>query len=125
MNTTNQGSTCPVCHQPISETAKFCPQCGCQVSAAAVDFTWIAAMQERIRRAKDNDFSYTMLAAVGALIGVTIPFLMHFVLHYTMDTLSWLLTGVGLLFFIGGWAGLWYDERKVKKLIQELEKRQK
>jgi len=59
---------------------------------------------------------------MGVLIAAAVPFSMRYLLHFTMDTLSWLLTIAGILLFVGGNFGLWYDSRKVKKLVEELEK---
>ncbi len=116
--------TCPTCHNQVSETAKFCPECGTQLTAAASDSAWIAAMQEKIKHAKDNDLAYTIFAAVGAVTAIVIPFVMRFILRFSMDTISWLLTAVGVLFFIGGYFGTWYDDKRVKELIKQLEKGQ-
>jgi hypothetical protein len=58
---------------------------------------------------------------VGLVITMTIPFVMRYVLHFTMDLWSWLITGVGILLFVGSCIGMWYDNRKVKELIERLE----
>lgn len=42
-----------------------------------------------------------------------------------MDLLTWLLALVGILFFIGSVAGIWYDGKKVKELTEQLENGQK
>jgi uncharacterized membrane protein YvbJ len=117
--------TCPNCNIQISETAKFCPECGIRLSTAASDLAWIVAMQEKIKNTKQNDLTYTICAGFGAAIAILIPFAMRFILKYQMDLLSWLLTVVGILFFIGGVVGIWYDDKKVKELTEELEKGQK
>jgi len=88
----------------------------------APDAAWIAAAQERIKHAKENDLTYTILGVVGVVTAIAIPFIMRFVLGFIMDTFSWLLTAVGILFFIGGYLGTWYNGRKVKELIEQLEK---
>jgi endogenous inhibitor of DNA gyrase (YacG/DUF329 family) len=125
MKTTDPIPMCPICHNQVSETAKFCPECGARLAAADLDPAWVAARQEEIKHAKDNDLSYTIFSVVGALIAVAIPFVMRFILKYTMDPLSWLLTIIGILFFIGGYVGVWYDDRKQKALIRQLEAGQK
>ncbi len=122
MSAINQMHTCPSCHNQVSETAKFCPECGTQLTQGASDSAWITAMQERIKHAKDNDLYYAIFAAVGAVTAIAIPFVMRFILKFRMDTISWLLTAVGILFFIGGYVGTWYDDKKMKELIKQLEK---
>ncbi len=125
MSAINQMHTCPTCHNQVSETAKFCPECGTQLTTVAPDSAWIATMQERIKHARDNDLYYTIFAAIGAITAIVIPFVMRFILKFQMDTVSWLLTAAGILFFIGGYIGIWYDDKKVKELIKQLEKGQK
>ncbi|MFH1382545.1 MAG: zinc-ribbon domain-containing protein [Chloroflexota bacterium] len=114
--------TCPVCHNKVSETAKFCPECGTRLTGGTANSAWIAAMQERIRHTKENDLYYIIFAAVGAVTAIVIPYVTRFVLRFRMDGISWLLTLVGILFFIGGFLGTWYSDRKVKELIEDLEK---
>ncbi len=121
MSTVEQMIRCPVCRKQISEKARYCPECGARQSTADADAAWIAAMHEKIGRAKESDLYYTVLTTVGIIIAVVIPFVTRYILHYTMDTLSWILTIAGILFFIGGYAGMSYDERRVKALIKELE----
>jgi RNA polymerase subunit RPABC4/transcription elongation factor Spt4 len=116
---------CSNCNIQISETAKFCPECGIRLSTAASDLAWIAAMREKIKDAKQNDLTYTICAAFGVAIAILVPFAMRFILKYRMDLLSWLLALVGILFFIGGAVGIWYDGKKVKELTEQLEKGQK
>jgi cation transport ATPase len=82
----------------------------------------MAAAREKIKRAKENDLTYTILGVVGVVAAIAIPFIMRFVLGFSMDTFSWLLTAVGILFFIGGYLGTWYNGRKVKGLIEQMEK---
>ncbi len=125
MSSINEIHTCPVCHQQVSGTAKFCPECGSQLNTVASDSAWIAAMQAKIKHAKENDLSYTIFAALGAVVAIAIPFVIRFILLFRMETIGWLLTAAGILLFIGGYAGIWFDDRKVKALIKELEQGQK
>jgi predicted tellurium resistance membrane protein TerC len=81
-------------------------------------------MQERIKAARHNDAMYNLIAVVGIIIAVAIPFIMRFVVHYTMDIWSSLLTIVGIVLFVGSIIGTWYDNNSVKKLIEQLEKGQ-
>ena len=83
--------------------------------------TWVAAMHERIDHARDNDLFYTIFALLGALTAIVIPFVMRFVLRYNMDAWSWTLTIVGVILFVGGYAGVLFNEKKAKDLIRQLE----
>jgi len=114
-----------MCHSQVSETAKYCPECGAGLTTGAPDTAWIVAMREKIKHAKENDLTYTIFGVVGAVTAIVIPFVTRFVLRLHMDTVSWLLTIVGILFFIGGYAGTWYDKKKVKELTEQLEQGQK
>ena len=125
MSATKQIPTCPICHSQVSETAKFCSECGTELIPEAPGAAWIAAMQEKIKHAKENDLYYTIFGVVGAVAAIVIPFITRFVLKLPMDITNWVLTGAGVLFFIGGYAGTWYDGKKVKELIRQLEKGQK
>lgn len=117
----NQMVSCPVCKSEIIASAKFCPECGTRQPGAAVHTAWIAAAHEKIAHARDNDIYYTVVGAIGALTAIVVPFIMRFVLKYNMDTTSWALTIAGLVFFIGSYIGILFDERKMKSFIQELE----
>lgn len=118
-------ATCPVCQSKVTEKARFCADCGTQLATAASDRAWIVAMQERIRSIRHNDVAYNICIVVGVLIAVAVPFLMRYVLHYSMDNLSWMLTIVGIVLFIGGFGGAWYDDRKVNRLLEQLAKGQR
>ena len=117
-------SVCPNCNGQVSETAKFCSECGMGLTPGAPGAAWIAAMQERIKYTKENDLYYTIFGVLGVVAAIVIPLLTRFVFKLHMDTVSWLLTGVGILFFIGSYIGTWYNGRKVKELIGQLEKGQ-
>jgi len=112
---------CPVCKTQLKSSAKFCSECGTRLAAVSPEPTWVAAMHERIDHAKDNDLFYTIFAVLGALTAIVIPFVMRFVFKYTMDPISWSLTIVGIIFFFAGYAGILYNEKKAKDLIQRLE----
>jgi len=116
-----QTITCPVCKTQLKASAKFCFECGARQAAMMLEPTWVAAMHERIDHARDNDLFYTIFAALGALTAIVIPFVMRFVLRYNLDVWSWTLTLVGVIFFIGGYAGVLYDEKRLKDLIRQLE----
>ena len=42
-------TNCPVCNSKVDEKAKFCSECGVQLSNAPSERAWIVAMQEKIR----------------------------------------------------------------------------
>lgn len=118
----NQTVICPICKCDTSTTAKFCPECGTRQSAVVVDPNWVAAIHEKIKHARDNNIYYTVLATIGGLAAILIPFLMRFVLKYTMDMTSWLLTVFGILMFLGSYIGILVDDRKMRNLFKELER---
>ena len=117
-------TNCPICNSKVDEKAKFCAECGVQLSEAPSERAWIIAMQERIKAARHNDGIFNLLAVVGVIIAVAIPFIMRFVVHYTMDVWSWSLTAVGVILLIGSVLGMMNDNSNVKALIDELEQGQ-
>ena len=114
-------TNCPVCNSKVDEKAKFCPECGVQLKNAPSERAWIVAMQERIKTARHNDNFFSVLAVVGILITVIIPYVTHFIRYNNMDVVSWSLTAVGVLLFVGSALGIWYENNNVKELIQQLE----
>lgn len=117
-------ANCPVCNTEIKEKAKFCSECGVELSSAPSERAWIVAMQERIKSARHNDGIYNVIAAVGLLVALVIPFVLRYVLLQNLTMTGWLITGAGLLLFFGSVIGMWYDSRKVKGLIAELQEGQ-
>lgn len=118
-------TNCPVCQSQVNEKANFCAECGSQLATATFDRAWVVAMQERIKSARHNDVIYNIIAVVGIILATSIPFVMRFILNFTMDTVSWLLTAAGIVLFIGSFIGMWFDSRKMRELIKQLEKGQK
>jgi uncharacterized membrane protein YvbJ len=114
-------TNCPICNSKVDEKAKFCAECGVQLTDAPAERVWIVAMQERIKAARHNDGIFNLLAVVGVIIAVAIPFIMRFVVHFTMDTWSWALTAVGVILLIGSIIGMMNENSNVKELIDELE----
>src|SRR5271157_5138780 len=117
-------TNCPICNSKVDEKAKFCSECGVQLTDSPSERAWIIAMQEKIKDAKHNDGIFNLLAALGVIIAVAIPFVMRFVVHYTMDVWSWSLTAVGVVLLIGSILGMMNDSSNVKALIDELEQGQ-
>ena len=114
-------TNCPICNSKVDEKAQFCSDCGVQLKEAPSERAWIVAMQERIKAAKHNDGIFNLLAVVGVIIAVAIPFIMRFVVHFSMDVWSWSLTAVGVILLIGSVLGMMNDNSNVKALIDELE----
>jgi uncharacterized membrane protein YvbJ len=117
-------TNCPICNSKVDEKAKFCSECGVQLTDAPSERAWIIAMQEKIKAAKHNDGIFNLLAALGVIIAVAIPFIMRFVVHFSMDVWSWSLTVVGVILLIGSALGMMNDSSNVKALIDELEQGQ-
>jgi uncharacterized membrane protein YvbJ len=117
-------TNCPICNSKVDEKAKFCSECGVQLTDAPSERAWIIAMQEKIKAAKHNDGIFNLLAALGVIIAVAIPFVMRFVVHFSMDVWSWSLTAVGVILLIGSVLGMMNESSNVKALIDELEQGQ-
>ena len=91
-------TNCPVCNSKVDEKAKFCAECGVQLTNAPSERVWIVAMQEKIRSARHNDTIFNVLAIMGILITVAIPFIMRFSCIITW-ILSWCLQ-LSVLYFL-------------------------
>ena len=117
-------TNCPVCNTEVKEKAKFCSECGVQLIDAPSERAWIVAMQERIKATRHNDGIFNVIAAVGIVIAVAIPFIMRYVLLLTMTMTSWLITAVGVVLFLVSVISMWFDNKKVKELIEQLEQGQ-
>ena len=61
---------------------------------------------------------------MGVLITVAIPYITHFIRYNNMDIVSWALTFVGIVLFIGSAIGLLYENSNVKALIRQLQQGQ-
>jgi predicted MFS family arabinose efflux permease len=81
-------------------------------------------MQEKIRTARHNDNLFIAVAVVGILITVLVPYITHFVRYNNMDTVSWSLTAIGVVLFIGSALGILNNNNNIKELIRQLEKGQ-
>jgi hypothetical protein len=113
---------CPVCEKQVEETDNFCSRCGASLKATGAERLRVTAIQEKIKRVRQNDVTFTIGGIVGVALAVLIPFAMRFILRFQMDTVAWMLTLFGVLLFIGCSIGIWYDNSEVKKLIAELER---
>jgi hypothetical protein len=113
-------TNCPVCNSKVDEKAKFCPACGIPLTSATTE--WVVAMQEKIKATRHNDNIFSVVAICGILIAVLIPWITRFIRYNNMDVMSWSLTAVGGLLFLGSAFGIWFDNNNVKELIEQLEK---
>jgi hypothetical protein len=114
-------TNCPVCNTKVDEKAKFCAECGVELSKAPSERAWIVGMQERIKTARNNNNIFSFMAGVGIVVAVAIPYITHFVRYNNMDSVSWALTGVGVLLFIGAVFGIWYENVSINDFIEELQ----
>jgi uncharacterized protein YacL len=78
-------------------------------------------MQERIKEARHNDIIFNVMAVVGILIAVGIPYITRFIRYNNMDMVSWSVTFVGIVLFIGSALGMMNGNSTVKALIEEME----
>ena len=113
-------TNCPVCNTKVDAKAKFCPECGVELSKAPSERAWIVAMQEKIRSARNNNNIFTTIAAVGIVIAVVVPYYTHFIRLNNMDSVSWGLTGFGALLIIGSGFGIWWENMSINDQIEEL-----
>ena len=58
-------TNCPICNSKVDEKAKFCSECGVQLTDAPSERAWIIAMQERIKAARHNDAIFNLLAGLA------------------------------------------------------------
>jgi uncharacterized protein YacL len=114
-------TNCPVCKSKVEPTDKFCAECGVQLKDAPTERVWIIAMQERIKEARHNDIIFNVMAVVGILIAVGIPYITRFIRYNNMDMVSWSVTFVGIVLFIGSALGMMNGNSTVKALIEEME----
>jgi RNA polymerase subunit RPABC4/transcription elongation factor Spt4 len=113
-------TNCPVCNNKVDEKAKFCPECGVELSKAPSERAWIVAMQEKIKSARNNNNIFSIILTVGIVIVVVVPYYTHFIRLYNMDSVSWGLTGFGALLIIGSGFGIWWENMNINDQIEEL-----
>ena len=113
-------TNCPVCNTKVDVKAKFCPECGVELSKAPSERAWIVAMQEKIKSARNNNNIFTTIAAVGIVIAVVVPYYTHFIRLNNMDSVSWGLTGFGALLIIGCGFGIWWENMSINDIIDDL-----
>ena len=113
-------TNCPVCNTKLDEKAKFCPECGVELSKAPSERAWIVAMQEKIKSARNNNNIFSVILTVGIVIVVVVPYYTHFIRLYNMDSVSWGLTGFGALLIIGSGFGIWWENMSINDQIEDL-----
>jgi hypothetical protein len=113
-------TNCPVCNNKVDEKAKFCPECGVELSKAPSERAWIVSMQETIKSARNNNNIFSIILTVGIVIVVVVPYYTHFIRLYNMDSVSWGLTGFGALLIIGSGFGIWWENMSINDQIEEL-----
>ena len=113
-------TNCPVCNTKVDGKAKFCSECGVELSKAPSERAWIIAMQEKIRSARNNTTIFTTIAVVGIVIAVVVPYYTHFIRLNNMDSVSWGLTGFGALLIIGCAFGIWWENMSINDIIDDL-----
>ena len=113
-------TNCPVCNTKVDVKAKFCPECGVELSKAPSERAWIVSMQETIKSARNNNNIFSIILTVGIVIVVVVPYYTHFIRLYNMDSVSWGLTGFGALLIIGSGFGIWWENMSINDQIEEL-----
>ena len=113
-------TNCPVCNNKVDEKAKFCSECGVELSKAPSERAWIVAMQEKIKSARNNNSIFSVILTVGIVIVVVVPYYTHFIRLYNMDSVSWGLTGFGALLIIGSGFGIWWENMSINDQIEDL-----
>ena len=113
-------TNCPVCNNKVDEKAKFCPECGVELSKAPSERAWIVSMQETIKSARNNNNIFSIILTVGIVIVVVVPYYTHFIRLYNMDSVSWGLTGFGALLIIGSGFGIWWENMSINDQIEDL-----
>jgi predicted nucleic acid-binding Zn ribbon protein len=114
-------TNCPICNSKVDAKDKFCSECGISLKDAPSERLWIVSMQERIKSARHNDGIFYLIAALGVLIAVEVPYVTHFIKLNNMDKVSWSLTIAGVVLFAGSMLGFMVDNNNVKALIDEME----
>ena len=113
-------TNCPVCNTKVDAKAKFCPECGVELSKAPSERAWIVAMQEKIKSARNNNNIFSIILTVGIVIVIMVPYYTHFIRLYNMDSVSWGLTGFGALLIIGSGFGIWWENMSINDQIEDL-----
>jgi hypothetical protein len=113
-------TNCPVCNTKLDEKAKFCPECGVELSEAPSERAWIVGMQEKIRTARNNNNIFNLMAMLGIIIAVVVPYYTYFIKRFDLNAASWALTGVGIVLFAASGFGIWWENMSINDMIEEL-----
>jgi hypothetical protein len=120
---------CPQCGKQVFEKDLYCPGCGTKLEKVGEDSqsaAWIAAMQERIKYARQQNLVPTIFTVMGAIaiIASSVKIILEF---ETTGALQWdlfwsVIQISGGVVIIAGGIGLWLSDKKIRKLIDRLEK---
>ena len=114
---------CPQCGKQVLEIGLYCSGCGTRLEKVEEDSqsaAWIAAMQERIKYARQENLLLAILSIIG-VIAFILPF-GKFVWGLQTSELDSTLLSSGIVAIIAGLIGLWRSDKKIKELIDQLEK---
>lgn len=120
---------CPQCGKQVFEKDLYCTGCGIRLEKVGEDSqsaAWIAAMQERIKYARQQNLVPTIFTVMGAIaiIASSVKIILEF---ETTGALQWnlfwsVIQISGGVVIIAGSIGLWLSDKKIRKLIDRLEK---
>ena len=120
---------CPQCGKQVFEKDLYCTGCGIRLEKVGEDSqsaAWIAAMQERIKYARQQNLVPTIFTLMGAIaiIASSVKIILEF---ETTGALQWnlfwsVIQISGGVVIIAGSIGLWLSDKKIRKLIDRLEK---
>ncbi len=120
---------CPQCGKQVFEKDLYCTGCGTKLEKVGEDSQsadWIAAMQERIKYARQQNLVLKIFTVMGgiAVIASSVKIILEF---ETTGALQWnlfwsVIQISGGVVILAGVIGLWLSDKKINKLIDRLEK---
>jgi|WetSurMetagenome_2_1015567.scaffolds.fasta_scaffold825508_2 hypothetical protein len=117
-------TTCSKCNTQVMDMAKFCQECGNQLSKITSDPVWIAGMQEKIKEARHNKIGFIIGGVFGVIVAV-LAFSGFLLIPGYLNTLFWIIGAIGIEIIIGCFIGVWIYGRKVKEKTNQLSEGQK
>jgi hypothetical protein len=113
-------NTCPKCVSEITINARFCPECGNQLSRERPDAVRTGWIPERLAEERYKKKWLSILAIVLAICAAV-----SFWLYTDKDKTYYLVLGIlSAVLAIGYIAARMYFQGKINRLTSELEKRQ-
>jgi len=100
-------TNCPVCNTKVDVKAKFCPECGVELSKRPRNAPGLWQCRKKIRVPEQHNI-FTTIAAVGIVIAVVVPYYTHFIRLNNMDSVSLGTDRFGALLIIGSGFGIWW-----------------